>query len=108
MDANVLFFRAPEALLHMRGYEVMGGVMTDPDIRYYMVRGQPFFPDCPEAESDVLFQFELVKVRGSMHAEMATPYDGCWMVNRVDPKYEDWVVRDPLSAERCPDAVSNV
>lgn len=95
--------RPHAALLHMRGYEVMGGVMTDPDIRYYMVRGQPFFPDCPEAESDVLFQFELVKMRGSMHAEMATPYDGCWMVNRVEPKYEDWVVRDPLSAERCPD-----
>ena len=97
--------RPHATLLHMRSYDVIGGLMTDPDLRVYMARAQPFFPDAPHAESDVLFQFELVRVRPSSHpsAPGVTAYDGCWMINSIEPKYEDWAVRDPVSVERCPD-----
>jgi len=101
--------RPHAALLHMRSFEVVGGLMTDPDIRVYMVRAQPFFPDAPHAESDVNFQFEVVRIGKSSHPDFAEidaergMQADCWMVNRIEPKYEDWAVRDPINAGRCPD-----
>jgi hypothetical protein len=99
--------RPQAALMHMRKYDVMGGVMTDPDVRIYMVRAEPFFPDAPHAESDVVFQLELVRVRASRASGTAdgeqTAAANCWMVNRIDPKFEDWAVRDRIHAGRCPD-----
>ena len=47
-------------LLKMRSWEVVGSVMTDPDIVMFGVRASPFFPDAPHAEAEALFQFQLV------------------------------------------------
>ena len=49
------------ALFKMRSWEVLGSVMVDPDVLLYGVRASPFFPDAPEAESEALFQFQLVR-----------------------------------------------
>jgi len=100
--------RPHAALLHMRDFEILGSVMTDADVRLYRVRAEPFFPDAPAAESDVIFQFELVKQRvgvGSHPAarEALGKYANCWLVNDITPQYQDWAVRDPLDAARCPD-----
>lgn len=92
--------RPHAALLRMRSYEIVGGVMTDPDIRVYMVRAHPFFPDAPDAESSCDFQFQLVRQRGSDVSESAA---GCWMVDHIEPKYQGWTVKDPLDNGRCPD-----
>ena len=53
--------RPHAVLLHMRDYEVLGTLGTDLDVRLFRVRAQPYFPDAPHAESEVVFQFQLVR-----------------------------------------------
>lgn len=97
--------RPHAALLHMRAYEVLGSLMTDADVRLYRVRAEPFFPDAPHAESDVIFQFELVKQRASHPAarEALGNRADCWLVNNILPHYSDWAVKDPINNSQCPD-----
>lgn len=96
--------RPQAALMHMRSYEVLGGVMIDPDLRSYMVRAQPFFPDAPDAESDVMFKFELRRIRPPLHQSPELyPLSGCWLVDDISPDFGAWEVRDPIGAGRAPD-----
>jgi len=92
------------ALLHMRNFTIMGGVMTDPDVRVYHVRAEPFFPDAPQAESEVIFQFELVRQRASIESGITAlgSHHKCWLIDSIEPKYSDWAVRDPIGII-CPD-----
>ena len=43
----------------------MGSVMTDPDVRILRVRASPYFPDAAYAESEVFFNFRVVRQRAS-------------------------------------------
>ena len=97
--------RPHAALLHMRAFEIAGGVMTDPDVRLYMVRAQPFFPDATQAESDVIFQFKLVRHRATTPeaAEALGSMHGCWVVRDIAPDYASWSVRNPSGAGVAPD-----
>ena len=94
------------ALFKMRSWEVLGSVMVDPDVVLYGVRASPFFPDAPEAESEALFQFQLVRQHASSHpsaAEALGDRAGCWMANDIMPDYSAWHVKDPIHAGRAPD-----
>ena len=90
----------------MRSWEVLGSVKVDPDVLLYGVRASPFFPDAPEAESEALFQFQLVRQHASSHpsaAEALGDRAGCWMANDIMPDYSAWHVKDPIHAGRAPD-----
>lgn len=93
------------ALLYMREWKVLGVVMTDADRMIYRVRASPTFPDAPHAESEVAFNWHLVRRRAENPSAAAALGDlaDCWMVHQIAPDYGAWAVADPLSADRAPD-----
>lgn len=97
--------RPQAAMMHMRSYTIVGCLFEDADTITYRTRCSPFFPDAPAAESEVGFDWHLVRQRAadSRHPELLQGRADCWMVDDIQPKYGDWQVFDPLSAERCPD-----
>jgi hypothetical protein len=99
--------RPQAALLHMRDWQVLGHLGTDVDVRLYRVRAQPYFPDAPHAESDVIFQWKLTRhVSKGTHPDVLAALGSladCWLVNSIEPLYGEWEVKDRLCAERCPD-----
>ena len=97
--------RPHAAMLHMRGYDVIGGLMTDVDAVQYHVRCSPFFPDAPFAESVVTFKVDVVRqlAQNDEHAEALGNRANCWIIHDITPGFGEWEVKDPLSADRCPD-----
>ena len=100
--------RPHAAMVHMRGYELIGGLMTDVDVRQYLVRCSPFFPDAPFAESVVTFKVDVVRqfVDAKRHKEQAEALGNranCWIIDNITPGFGEWEVKDPISADRCPD-----
>lgn len=99
--------RPQAALLKMREWQVLGHLGTDVDVRLYRIRAAPYFPDAPHAESEVVFQFQLVRQCSKYAAPGGLSVLGnradCWMVNSIEPIYGDWQVKDKIGAERCPD-----
>jgi hypothetical protein len=94
------------ALLRTHSFQVLGGVMTDADVMLYRVKASPSFPDAPECESEVSFNWELVRQRQSSHPsadDSLGELNGCWMVNSIEPDYSAWFVKDPIGAGRAPD-----
>ena len=92
----------------VRGYELIGGLMTDVDVRQYLVRCSPFFPDAPFAESVVTFKVDVVRqfVDAKRHKEQAEALGNranCWIIDNITPGFGEWEVKDPISADRCPD-----
>jgi len=101
--------RPHAALLKMRTYEIVGSFMTDADVVQYKVKASPYFPDAPSCESEVTFQFQLVRQHASVGAhpsaaEALGAIAECWMVNSIKPDYGEWHVLDPIHAGRAPDS----
>ena len=72
----------------------------------YGVRASPYFPDAPDAESEALFQFQMVRQHANSHPSAAAALGeraGCWQVNDITPDYSAWVVKDPIHNGRAPD-----
>jgi hypothetical protein len=98
--------RPHAALLSMRSYEVLGALMTDADCVTCRVRASPYFPDAEHAESEVYFNFELVRQRATTPSliEMLGERAGCWMVHNIAADYASWFVKDSIGAGRAPDS----
>ena len=84
----------------------MGSVMTDPDVRILRVRASPYFPDAAYAESEVFFNFRVVRQRAShpSAAEALGEREGCWLVSTIEADWQAWEVHDKIGAGRCPDS----
>ena len=100
--------RPHAALVRMRSWSVGGVLMLDPDCLLYRVTASPFFPDAEHAESEVAFQWRLVRQRAVEGAHPAAKealgeLADCWMVHGITPDFSAWHVHDPIGAGRAPD-----
>jgi hypothetical protein len=98
--------RPHAALLKLRSWDIVGSLRPSLDECRVHVRCRPFFPDAPDAESEVEFEWTLARQFASNHPEAAEAlgvHDGCWMIRDIRPHYGSWTVHDALHNGRCPD-----